>query len=111
MSESFSKLRAFGNNLLFTFLDQTTGDKGKFVERSRGVIIVPVLDSAQASSHRWGKVQSVGSKVDGVQPGDYILIEALMWTPASSFNGEKIWKTNDEKVLCVTDDIGLTLTF
>jgi hypothetical protein len=104
-------LRPLNNTILFTFLDQTTGDKGKFVERTRGAIIIPVLDSAQNATHRWGKVHSVGPKVDGVQPGEYVLIEALMWTRASEIDGAKIWKTNDEKVLCVTDDINLTLTY
>lgn len=104
-------LRPLNNSVLFSFLDQTTGDKGKFVERSRGSIIIPVLDSAQNSTHRWVEVVAVGPKAEGVQPGDYALVEALQWTFGSEFEGKKIWRTIDTKIIVVTNDLSATLTY
>lgn len=109
MSE-FTKLRALGSTILFTFLDDTGGAKGRFSERTKGQIIIPVLDSAQHKTARWGKVVSVGPNVVGVSPGEFILIQALQWTRAAEFDGEKIWKTNDEQVIVVTDNEELTYT-
>lgn len=89
---------------MFQFLDETSGPKGAFTER-HGILIIPRTTSAQ-KVHRWGKVVAVGPKVDGVAPGDYILIEALMWMEGVKLNDtEKVWKTDDTKVLVVTNDI------
>lgn len=106
----FTKLRALGSNILFTFLDDTAGAKGRFAERTKGQIIIPVLDSAQHKTDRWGKVVSVGPNVYGVSPGEFILIKALQWTRSGEYEGQKIWKTNDEQVIVVTDDEDSTFT-
>jgi co-chaperonin GroES (HSP10) len=104
------KLRPLGNTILFSFLDTTVGAKGRFTERTQGLIIIPVLDSAQHKTDRWGKVISVGPKVDGLEPGDFILIEALQWTPGTEFDDDKIWKTDDSKVIVATNDEASTYT-
>lgn len=48
---------------------------------------------------RWGKVRGVGAEVTGVEIGDYILIEPLMWTESLTYKGDKYRFTNEEKVL------------
>ena len=97
-------LRPLGNNIMFRFLDYTGGSKGRFHDTHRsGIIMVPSATSQRVA--RWGQVLSVGPKVDGVQPGDYILVEALMWMEGTVFEGEKMWKTDDSKILMVTDDV------
>jgi co-chaperonin GroES (HSP10) len=98
-----AKLRPLGNSIMFRFLDHTGGAKGAFTETHKSGIIIPTTNSTQRSA-RWGEVVSVGDKVDGVSVGDFILIEPLMWSFGVSFNGEKIWKTDDTKVLAVTND-------
>jgi co-chaperonin GroES (HSP10) len=103
-------LRPLRNTILFQFLDDTSGAKGRFAERTKGSIIIPVLDSAQHKTDRWGKVVSVGPDVFGVAPGEFVLVKALQWTFASEFEGKKIWKTNDEQVIVVTDDEESTFT-
>ena len=88
---------------MFKFIDDTGGSKGRFHDTHRsGILLVPSADKQKFS--RWGEVVAVGPKVDGLSPGDFILIEALMWMEGVTFNDEKIWKTDDSKVLAVTND-------
>ena len=105
-------LKPLRNNLLFTFLDTTsTSNKGKFVERAtKSGIVLPTLEKEQHAP-RWATVVAIGPEVDGVVPGDLILIEPLQWTIASEFEGEKIWKTDDQKILAVTNDESATYAF
>lgn len=92
------------NYILFQFLDETSGKQGAFTEK-HSILIIPRSTNSQ-KVHRWGKVVAVGPKVDGVVAGDYILIEALMWMEGVKLdNGEKVWKTDDSKVLAVTNDM------
>jgi co-chaperonin GroES (HSP10) len=105
-----STLRPLGNTILFTFLDATSGSAGKFTERTRGGLIIPQLQSTQ-KGERWGKVTHIGPDVEGIAVGEFILIEPMMWTTHEVFEGEKVWKTNDTKVMAVTDDESLTVTW
>lgn len=100
-----TKILPINNNVMFKFLDYTGGKKGRFHDTHRsGIILVPSATSQHA--HRWGEVIAVGPKVDGVKKGDYILIEALMWMNACDpIDGVTMWKTDDSKILVVTDDI------
>lgn len=102
-------LRPLGNNILFKFLDETSGSRGEFSERTRSGLIIPKLQTTQ-KGERWGKVIAVGPDA-GVQIDEFILIEPLMWTPNEVFEGEKVWKTNADKVMAVTSDVALTVQF
>jgi co-chaperonin GroES (HSP10) len=104
------ELRPLNNTVLFQHMDQTTGQSGSFSERTRSGLIIPKLQSTQ-KGERWGKVVAVGPDVHGVEPGEFILIEPLMWTEHEVFEGEKIWKTNDTKILLVTDDESPTVSW
>lgn len=97
-------LRPLGNNVMFTFLEDTVGVKGAFIDRHSMFILPPSTNRQKV--HRWAQVVAVGPKVDGLAPGDYILIEALMWMEGVKFEGRKVWKTDDSKVLAVTNDLG-----
>lgn len=105
-----STLRPLRNTVLFRFLDETGGSRGEFSERTRSGLIIPKLQSTQ-KGERWGKVVAVGPDVAGVEVGEFILIEPMMWTNHEVFEGEKIWKTNDEKILLVTDDESQTVPY
>lgn len=101
------KLQPLRNNIMFQFLDETSGKQGKFKDRvTSGGIVLPTLDSGQKLP-RWGRVVAVGPDAQ-VEVGEYILIEALMWSFGTEFEGEKLWKTDDSKVLMVTTDISET---
>src|SRR4051812_7040670 len=73
-AEKHMNLRALKNNILFQFLDKTEGSEGTFSERTRSGLIIPKLQATQ-KGERWGEVMAVGPDVDGVQVGDYVLIE------------------------------------
>jgi co-chaperonin GroES (HSP10) len=97
-------IKPLGNNVMFRFLDFTGGAKGRFTDTlGSGIITLPTAASQKV--HRWGEVLAVGPKVDGVVPGDFILIEALMWMEGTKVDDVRMWKTDDSKILCVTNDI------
>lgn len=104
-------LRPLRNVVLFQFMDDTSGSRGRFSERTTGSIIIPVLDSTQHKTNRWGRVVAVGPEVDGVEPGDFVLIEALQWTRGTVLEEQKLWKTDDTKILAVTNDEQVTVQF
>ena len=92
------------NNILFQFLDETHGAKGRFTDRKLDSgIIIPTLDSAQKIP-RLGKVVAAGPDAQVVE-GELILIESLMWSYGVELDGVKYWKTDDTKILMVTTDI------
>lgn len=106
-----TNLRPLKNTVLFQFLDDTGGAKGRFSERYNGSIVIPVLNSNQNKSSRWGKVVSIGPDVREVKVGDFILIEPLQWTNNEVFEGEKIWKTDESKIMLSTNDESQTYNF
>jgi hypothetical protein len=98
-----STLRPLKNNVMFQFLDDTGGQKGRFHHTTlSGIIVPPSVDNQKV--HRWATVYAAGPDA-AVVKGDYILIESLMWMEGTVFEGDKIWKTDDTKILAVTDDI------
>jgi co-chaperonin GroES (HSP10) len=97
-------VRPINNNVLFQFIEETSGSRGNFIERQLASgIIIPVLPSKQ-KVHRWGKAIAVGPKAE-VQVGDYILVESLMWMEGTEVDGVKMWKTDDSKILAITNDL------
>lgn len=104
------KLRPLGNTILFQFLDETRGPQGSFTERTRSGLIIPTLQRTQRGE-RWGKVVAVAPGVPNVNEGDYILIEPLMWTRNAELDGVKYWKTNADKVMIVTSELGDTFQY
>jgi threonine dehydrogenase-like Zn-dependent dehydrogenase len=68
------------------------------------------MESSQ-KDNRWGRVEAVGPDVHGIQVGEFVLIEALQWLRSEEYEGQKIWKTDDSKVLMVTDDEKLTVPY
>lgn len=96
-------LRPFKNNIMFRFLDETGGSKGKFTDRKTSSgIIIPTLESSQKNP-RWGEVLAVGPDAQ-VEVGEFVLIEALQWSFGTKIDGVKMWKTDDARVLFATKD-------
>ncbi len=52
---------------------------------------------------RWGEILVVGPTVEHVKVGDYVLIENLQWTSALHYKGDKFWKTNESRVMLVSE--------
>lgn len=99
------KLIPLKTNVMFRFLDSTGGAKGRFTDSTKSGIIIPTLDSAQKLP-RWGVVVAAGPESE-VTEGDYILIEALMWSngSVSKFDDESVWKTEDKYIMLMTNDL------
>ncbi len=99
-----STIKPLGNNVMFSFIDETGGKSGRFHDRptEAGIILVSSADSQK--KHRWGRVVAAGPKAE-VNPGEFILVESLMWMEGTTIDGVKMWKTDDTKILAVTDRI------
>jgi co-chaperonin GroES (HSP10) len=99
------------NAVLFQFLDETNSSTGKFTERSAGILYIGSVQNNQSTKPRWGKVLAVGPTVDGVEVGDFILIEAGKWTVRTEVDGVPLWKTDDTWIIGATTDEKLTYSY
>lgn len=93
------------NNVIMQFHDTTGGHKGRF-HGTAGSGIIVVASSDEQKKHRWATVVALGPDCDGeyLKVGDHILVEALMWMEHFTIDGEKMWKTDETKILAVTND-------
>lgn len=99
-----NRLTAIKDSIIFQFVQKTVGDH--FQEMTASGFTIMENKEKQLKIARWGKVLSVGKAVKSpeIVEGAYILIEPLMWTPNLAVEGEKIWRTTEEKVMCVADE-------
>lgn len=89
------------NNIIFTFVDDTSG--GGFVPASGGVIVIAQQNIANNNTPKWGKVAAIGPDVDeNIEVGSYIYVTALMWSAGFEYEKTKYWKTDDTQVLVVS---------
>lgn len=103
-------LKAIGKSFLFRFMNETYG--GKFVERSRGQIILTNQDlSHQANEARWVEVVSTGNETETIKVGDIVLLEALQWTIEMKFEGKSYWKSDESKVIAIGEDESVTYSY
>lgn len=97
------QLRALGDSILFTFLDEARG--GMFTPKISDTIIVQIADITGQDAPRWGLVVAVGPEVgEEVKAGSYVLIDALKWTTSITLpDKSKIWKTTYPHVSAISD--------
>lgn len=104
------KLKPLGNSFIFKFLNETAG--GRFIERNSGKIILTNQDwDNMGKLARWGRIEAVGNRVRDLKVGDLVLIEALQWTKEMQFEGEGYWKSDESKVIAVSDDLSDTYSY
>lgn len=101
-AEKFSSLRILKENIVFQFLEETT-ENGQFKQISKGSIIIMEGKETQMEKPRWGRVICVGDEVNGLSTGDYIYIKSLQWTPRFLYEGEKLWTTDINQIIAVSD--------
>ena len=95
-------LQPITNGIFFQFVEDSTG--GRFINSAASGIIISSQASDQSNLARWGKVTAIGPNVTDVQVGEFILIESGMWTQGfKTVDGQQLWKTDEEKVLIVSD--------
>lgn len=95
------KLRAIHNHIVFQFVDNVTFN-GRFEEgQSAGGIVLLESHDSSAKAPRWGKVVSLGPKCSEQlrTPGCEILIDALRWSIGVDYNGQKLWRTDEDQLL------------
>ena len=91
------------DKIMFQFLDDTGGAKGKFSDRTLASGIIIAQSEMKQKQPRWGEVLAVGPE-SSVKVGEYILIEGLMWTFGTEIDGQKMWQTDEDKIIFVTDN-------
>jgi len=103
-------LRPLGKSFLFKFCSDTYG--GKFVEKNSGLIVLTNQDlDQQGKSARWGQVVAIGDRVEMFNVGEFVLIEALQWTTETKFEGEKYWRSDEDKVIAIGEDESVTYAY
>ena len=100
-------IKPIKDKILFQFVEDMTN--ATFKSKSPGGIVMVETQANKVDKPRWGEVLSVGSEVDGMRVGEFILIEALGWTNSmtleDSLSAEKFWFTKADKVMCVSDTL------
>jgi hypothetical protein len=99
-------IEAVRNYIIFTFVEDITGDR--FINKTSSEIILTTDDKAQTTYPRWGRVEELGPDVIGISKGEFVLIEPGKWTSHFYVNGKRFWKTDDDQVMCVSDTPGTT---
>ena len=94
-------LRAINNDIIFEFIQKL--ESGTFVNKTEwGLEIKNQVEDVKQP--KWGKVLHIGPDVDAdIKIDQYVLIEALMWTNKVSYAGYDFWKTNDSKIIAISE--------
>lgn len=93
------------NGILFIFLDNVK--QGSFQETTSWGFQLSSTSDDSAKKARWAKVLAIGeevSKDSGIKVGTYICIEPLMWTEGMRYDGIQVWRTDETKVMLVSDE-------
>lgn len=89
--------KAYGQKIIFQFLEHATG-KG-FTNKTAWDFEVKTHED-NAKNPRWAVVVLVGPDVPAhIQPGNFVMIEPLMWTHGFEVDTVKYWATDHAKVI------------
>jgi len=93
-------LRAIKNHVIFRFVDEVDS-KGQFVQTTKWGFVIPGHYDNSAKSPRWGVVEKVGPECKHIKVGQQALISALKWSKGFKFNGENLWRTDEEQIVAI----------
>lgn len=97
------QIETFANHIIFKFTDDILS--GRFINSTdSGSIVISSEDTNQSAAARWGVATHVGPEVTEVKIGDYMLLEPGMWTSGFWVGRERYWKTDETKVMCLSDE-------
>ena len=99
-------IEAVGNHVIFQFVEKAL--MGRFVNEAHSGLLISSEDTSQTLYPRWAKATHVGPDVNGVEVGDYILIEGGKWTTGFMVGGDRYWKTDDTVIILASDEPGTT---
>ena len=95
-----TNLRCPKKRILFQFIDSARD--GSFNNKTDwGFEIKKPTDDIKTP--RWAEVQVVGKDVTAVKPGQFILIEPMMWTLSFTHEGSKYWATAEDKLIAMSE--------
>ena len=100
------QLEALRKNIIFQFVEDVTDTR--FVNSTASGLLVSSKDTNQTAIPRWVEVTHIGPDVDGIAVGDFALIEAGKWTPGFYVEEARYWKTDEDKVLALSDEPATT---
>lgn len=89
-------LKPLHNKFIFSFLDEI--ENGVFKNKTDWNFVIK-SSTEITKEPRWAKVECVGPDVKSFSANEYVYIEALKWTDGVTFNGEKIWSSDEKQVL------------
>jgi hypothetical protein len=89
------------DGILFKFIE-TLSNKSFDNTTDWGFVVKDKTDDFKRP--RWAVAEVLGPTVKHVQVGDYILIENLQWTNGLDYLGDKFWKTNESRVMMITQE-------
>jgi hypothetical protein len=96
-----SNLRCPKNRIIFQFVEDTRS--GTFNNTTTwGFEIKKATDDVKTP--RWAEVKVTGKDVKAVKPGQYILVEPMMWTLSFLYDGNKYWATAEDKLIAMSDE-------
>jgi hypothetical protein len=101
-----TKIEAILNNIIFQFVEDVT--QTRFVNSTESGIIINSGDGNQMLWPRWCKALHVGPDVTEVKEGEFILVEPGKWTTAFRIDNVRYWKTDESRVIGVSDVPGHT---
>lgn len=101
-----TQIEPLSKNIIFTFIEDTTSSR--FINTAKSGILISSQDGQQSSIPRWGQVVAVGPDVKEVSVDEYILIDQGKWTSGFYVDGKRFWKTDEDCILCVSDEPGTT---
>lgn len=97
---SFPNLRCPKQRILFQFCQGVT--RGSFDNKTEWGFEIK-KPTEDVNRPRWAKVMVVGKDVTAVTPGQYILVEPMMWTLSFTHLGEKYWATAQNKLIAMSE--------
>lgn len=104
---AISDIKVLADGIIFKFVEDIS-NKAFQNKTDWGFI---VKDRENDVKHpRWGQALVVGPTTKHVKVGDYILIENLQWTNGLTYMEEKFWKTNESKVIMVSEEAPKSFT-
>lgn len=98
-------IKPIGKAILFSFVEEARD--GMFIPTTKSGIIMTNQNMDHNRTAKWGKVITKGSDVPDeiAKVGEYILIEPLQWTLSATIEGQKMWKTDETKVIASSSEI------
>ena len=96
-----SNVSVLGDGILFKFI-QTLSNKSFDNTTDWGFVVKDKTDDFKRA--RWAIAEVLGPTVKHVKAGNFILIENLQWTNGLDYAGDKFWKTNESRVMMVSEE-------